>query len=71
MNYKNDIIKNIYIFDYYYNQKTQEIKIGFRVIFQSNEKTLTSSEIELIYNDIVNESLKIEGISIPGIKKDI
>ena len=71
LNYKNEIIKNIYIFDYYYNQKTQEIKIGFRVIFQSMKKTLTSSEIELIYTDIVNESLKIEGISIPGIKKDI
>jgi len=71
LNYKNEIIKNIYIFDYYYNQKTQEIKIGFRVIFQSMKKTLTSSEIELIYTDIVNESLKIEGISIPGIQKDL
>jgi len=35
------------------------------------KKTLTSSEIELIYTDIVNESLKIEGISIPGIQKDL
>jgi len=67
-NYKNEIVKNIYIFDYYYNQKTQEIKIGFRVIFQSMKRTLTSAEIDLIYSDIVNESLKIEGISIPGIQ---
>ena len=29
--------------------------------------TLKSSEIELVYNDIVRQSLKISGISIPGI----
>ena len=69
LNYKNDIVKNIYIFDYYLNKKSQEIKIGFRIIFQSMEKTLTSSEVELIYKNIVNESLKIKGIAIPGIEK--
>ena len=67
MNYQNDIVKKVYIFDYYFNKKAQEVKIGFRIIFQSIEKTLSSSEIELIYRDIINESLKIKGISIPGI----
>ena len=65
-NYKSNIIKSIYIFDYFYNEKTEEIKIGFRFIFQSKQHTLTSSEIDLVYNDIVNKSLCILGVSIPG-----
>jgi len=67
LNYQCDIIKNIYIFDYFKNEKQKEIKIGFRFIFQSNKATLNSAEIELVYNDIVSKSLNISGISIPGI----
>ena len=67
LNYQSDIIKNVYIFDYFKNEKQEEIKIGFRFIFQSKKMTLKSSEIELVYNDIVRQSLKISGISIPGI----
>ena len=66
LNYQSDIIKNIYIFDYFINEKQEEIKIGFRITFQSKKVTLNSSEIELVYNDIVNKSLNISGISIPG-----
>ena len=67
LNYQSDIIKNVYIFDYFKNEKHKEIKIGFRFIFQSKKVTLNSSEIELVYNDIVTKSLSISGISIPGI----
>ena len=67
LSYENDIIKNVYIFDYFKNEKKEEIKIGFRFIFQSKESTLTSSQIELLYNEIIDKSLKIEGIEIPGI----
>ena len=67
LNFESDLIKDRFIFDYFKNEKLKEIKIGFRFIFQSKEQTLTSSQIELIYNDIVNKSLKIDGISIPGI----
>ena len=67
LNYQNDILKNVYIFDYFNNKKRMEVKIGFRFTFQSNEFTLSSSEIDPIIDDIVNESLKISGISIPGI----
>ena len=35
-------------------------------LFLSNKTTLNSAEIELVYNDIVSQSLRIEGISIPG-----
>ena len=67
LNYQSDIIKNVYIFDYFKNEKQEEIKIGFRYIFQSKIMTVTSAEIDLVYNDIVSQSLKISGISIPGI----
>ncbi|MDA9355715.1 phenylalanine--tRNA ligase subunit beta [Gammaproteobacteria bacterium] len=66
LNYQSDIIKNVYIFDYFKNEKQEEIKIGFRFVFQSKKTTLNSAEIELVYNDIVSQSLRIEGISIPG-----
>jgi len=67
LNYQSAIIKSVYIFDYFKNEKQEEIKIGFRYVFQSKVMTLTSAEIELVYNDIVSQSLKISGISIPGI----
>jgi phenylalanyl-tRNA synthetase beta subunit len=67
LSYQSDIIKNIFIFDYFLNEKTQVVKIGFRIIFQSIETTLTAAQIELVYNDLIIQSLKIEGISIPGI----
>ncbi len=67
LNYQNEIIKSVYIFDYFKNEKRQEIKIGFRFIFQSKISTLTSDKIDIVYNDIIDKSLKIEGIAIPGI----
>ena len=67
LSYKSDIVKNIFIFDYFHNKNTQETKIGFRIIFQSIDTTLTAAQIELVYNDLINKSLKIDGISIPGI----
>ena len=66
LNYRSEIIKNVYIFDYFKNEKQEEIKIGFRFVFQSKKTTLNSAEIELVYNDIVSQSLRIGGISIPG-----
>ena len=67
LNFQNKIIKNIYIFDYFRNEEKQEIKIGFRFTFQSNKSTLTSDQIDKVLNDVINESLKIEGIEIPGL----
>ena len=71
LGYQSDIVKNIFIFDYFHNKNMKEIKIGFRIIFQSIDITLTAAQIELVYNDLINQSLKIDGISIPGISSDI
>jgi phenylalanyl-tRNA synthetase beta chain len=67
LNYQSHIVKDIFIFDYFHNEKVKEIKLGFRIVFQSKERTLTAVQIELVYNDLINQSLKIDGISIPGI----
>jgi len=69
LNYKSNIIKNIFIFDYFKNEQKQEIKIGFRFIFQSKESTLTSEEIDPILQDIIKLSETIESVSIPGLLK--
>ena len=47
----------------------REIKIGFRFIFQSNDRTITDEEVSEVINDIINESLKISSVSIPGLRK--
>ena len=66
LNYQSDIVKNVFIFDYFKNEKSEEIKIGFRFVFQSKITTLTASEIDAIYNEIINKSLDIKGVTIPG-----
>lgn len=66
LNYKNQYIKHVYIFDYFENKKNNEIKIGFRFTFQATENTLTAAQIDFVYNEIMNESVKINGVRIPG-----
>jgi len=60
------IIKNFYIFDFYENKKTNEFKIGYRFIFQSNSRTLTDIEIDKEMKEILNSILLIESVSLPG-----
>jgi phenylalanyl-tRNA synthetase beta chain len=63
-----DILKNIYIFDYYSDEKNQKIKIGFRFTFQSKTGTIKDSEVDKIINELINHSLQIDSVSIPGLK---
>ena len=65
-NYENKILKEVFIFDYYNNLKNDEIKIGFRFIFQSIDRTLTDKEIDVIYHEIIKLSKDLDGVSIPG-----
>ena len=69
-NFKHEILKDIFIFDYFKNDKKNEIKIGFRFIFQSKDETLTSSQIDKVLNDIISMSLEISGIEIPGLNQN-
>ena len=69
-NFKYEILKDIFIFDYFKNDKKNEIKIGFRFIFQSKDETLTSSQIDKVLNDIISMSLEISEIEIPGLNQN-
>ncbi len=66
--YSHEYLKEKFIFDYFVNQKTHEVKIGYRFVFQSLMKTLTDKEVEAIRSEIINLAYSIEGIVIPGIE---
>ena len=64
---KDPILKDSFIFDYYNDEKANNIKIGFRFIFQSYETTSTDVEVNIIFTNIVNMTKAIDGIKIPGV----
>jgi len=68
LNYKNKYLKTVFIFDFFNNQEQSKLKIGFRFIFQSVEKTLSDSDIDNIMSDIINKSLRVNTVKIPGLK---
>lgn len=68
LNYKNDLLKDCYLFDYYKNDKMKVIKVGYRFIFQSQFKTLTDEDVDNLIGDIISVSLKINSVTLPGYK---
>ena len=69
LDYKNILIKEIFIFDFYHNEDKDEIKIGFRFVFQSNSSTITEGEVNNIMNEIIEKALSIPYVEIPGLKR--
>ncbi|MDB2451294.1 hypothetical protein N9W99_02285 [Gammaproteobacteria bacterium] len=69
LTYKNDLIKEIFIFDFYNNQKNNEIKLGFRFIFQSTASTITENEVNNVMEAIIKHTLSFDSITIPGLSK--
>ena len=67
-NFENNKVKDIFIFDYYNNEKLGVVKIGYRLIFQSCEKTLTDLEVDEIISEIIGNTLNIESVEIPGLE---
>ena len=67
LNFHNELIRDCFVFDFYKNDKNQEIKIGFRIIFQCQDKTITDKEINIIMDEIINLTTEIDSVSIPGI----
>ena len=62
---KHENIKEVFMFDYFYNAKQEQIKVGYRFIFQSNKKTLNDIEVDLILKPIIERIIDIDGITIP------
>ena len=67
LNFKDDLIKDIFIFDFFINEKKQEIKLAFRFIFQSHVSTITEPEINIVIQKIIDSSTSIESVEIPGL----
>lgn len=66
-NFKDDILKDVFIFDYFFNEKNNEIKIGFRFIFQDSNSTITETQVNNIMNVIINNTIKDKSVTIPGL----
>jgi phenylalanyl-tRNA synthetase beta chain len=66
-NTSDSIIKNSFVFDFFKNDKTETVKLGYRFIFQSNTKTLSDEEINKTVNRIIAPIIELDGVSIPGL----
>ncbi len=68
LNFNDELLKEVYIFDYFINEKKSEIKIGFRLTFQSNHSTITEKEVNNVMNKIISKTKSLNGVSIPGLE---
>ena len=67
LNFDDEFLKEVFVFDYFNNEKNAEIKIGFRFIFQSADSTITESQVNDTINVIIDHTEEIDGITIPGL----
>ena len=67
LEFEHELLKDVFIFDYFNNEKNAEIKIGFRFVFQSSDSTITETQVNDIIDDIIEHTSNIDGISIPGL----
>ena len=59
-------LKDSFIFDFYKNDKLNEIKVGIRLVFQSHHKTLSDQEILNSVNSLLRPIIELDDVSIPG-----
>lgn len=67
-NFNSPLLKEKFMFDFYKNTKSKEIKVGFRFIFQSRASTITDFEVNQALEIIISSCLKIDSVSIPGLQ---
>ena len=66
--FKNDeLLKEIFIFDFFQNKKFNLLKVGFRFTFQAQDRSLKDKEIDEVMNKIINSAMSVKGIDIEGI----
>lgn len=66
--FNNENLRDFFIFDFYINEKLDEIKVGVRLIFQSSAKTLSDEDIQRSINKILNPIVNLDGVFIPGLE---
>lgn len=64
--YSSDLLKKLFIFDFYVNKNKNIIKIGFRFVFQSKSKSINVDDIEKEINPLIKKTTSIKGVNIPG-----
>jgi phenylalanyl-tRNA synthetase beta chain len=69
LDFQHPILKEGFIFDYFVNKSTNEIKIGFRLIFQSKIKTIEEEEVNNVLNAIIDDALSLKMVEIPGLAR--
>jgi phenylalanyl-tRNA synthetase beta chain len=67
LNTKTDLLKEVFMFDYFINEDKEEIKIGFRFVFQSSKATITDEEVNSTMSKIIEDTKLINGVTIPGV----
>ena len=67
LEFEHELLRDVFIFDYFNNEKNAEIKIGFRFVFQSADTTITELQVNKIINVIISHIEGIDGITIPGL----
>ena len=60
-------LREYFNFDIYKNPKTGEIKLGYRLIFQSFTQTLNDKNIDKEVESILKPILSDKAIKIPGL----
>ena len=68
LTYNHILLKEVFVFDFYNNEKLNEIKIGFRFVFQSSTSTITDENVNEVMNLIIKHALSSEKVRIPGLK---
>ena len=66
-NFNHENLKDSFIFDYFINHKSGEIKVGVRLIFQSSLKTLSDLEIQNATDNILKPIIELDDVTIPGL----
>ena len=67
LNFENNLLREVFVFDYFKNEKLNEIKIGFRFVFQSRDTTITDRDVNEVMNQIIKKALIDDSITIPGL----
>ncbi|MDA9045013.1 phenylalanine--tRNA ligase subunit beta [Gammaproteobacteria bacterium] len=60
------LIKNSFIFDYYKNSDKEIVKLGYRLVFQSNQKTLSDEEINKKIKELITPITDLDCVFIQG-----
>ncbi len=68
LSFENDLLKEVFIFDYYKNDIAKEIKVGIRFIFQSKFNTIKDEDVNEVMDEIIKKALSIDSVTIPGLE---